>query len=190
MASGPARLEGDGAADREPGSRRDPDGAADAGSAGGSLLHVGRIVKPHGLRGDVIVALTTNRDERVAPGSVLTTSDGRQYRVLRSSSHQGRFIVTFEGVSGIDAAQELRDTDLHAPPLLDPDALWVHDLIGSVVEDTAGTELGTVVSVEANPASDLLVLDGGALIPLRFVVGTVPGERVTVDVPDGLLDLV
>ncbi len=44
-------------------------------------------------------------------------------------------------------------------------------------------------SVEANPASDLLVLDGGGLIPLRFVVGSSPGERVTVDVPDGLLDL-
>ncbi len=47
-----------------------------------------------------------------------------------------------------------------------------------MVEDTGGTRLGTVVSVEANPASDLLVLDGGALIPLRFVVGSVPGRRV------------
>ena len=43
--------------------------------------------------------------------------------------------------------------------------------------------------MEANPASDLLVLDGGALIPLRFVVGTEPGVRVIVEVPDGLLDL-
>ncbi len=58
-----------------------------------------------------------------------------------------------------------------------------------MVEDTAGTELGTVVSVEANPASDLLVLDGGGLIPLRFVVESVPGTRITVDLPDGLLDL-
>ena len=190
MANGPARLEGDGADGRDPPSGRDPERPGESGAATGSLLHVGRIVKPHGLRGDVIVALTTNRDERVAPGSVLTDSDGQRYAVARSSSHQGRFIVTFEGVSGIDAAQELRDTDLYAPPLLDPDALWVHDLIGSVVEDTEGTELGTVVSVEANPASDLLVLEGGTLIPLRFVVGTVPGERVTVDVPDGLLDLV
>ncbi len=49
--------------------------------------------------------------------------------------------------------------------------------------------LGTVESVEANPASDLLVLDGGALIPLRFVVEHEPGVRVTVEVPDGLLDL-
>jgi 16S rRNA processing protein RimM len=147
------------------------------------------MVKPHGLRGDVIVSLTTNRDERVAPGSVLRTATGQEYRVLRSSAHQGRFIVAFDGVVGIDAAEQLRGLDLYAPPLEDPDALWVHDLIGSVVEDTAGTELGTVVSVEANPASDLLVLDGGALIPLRFVVQSVPGARVTVDVPDGLLDL-
>ena len=44
-------------------------------------------------------------------------------------------------------------------------------------------------SVEANPASDLLVLAGGPLIPLRFVVSTEPGVRVVVDIPDGLLDL-
>jgi hypothetical protein len=49
--------------------------------------------------------------------------------------------------------------------------------------------LGTVEGVEANPASDLLVLDGGVLIPLRFVVASEPGVRITVEVPDGLLDL-
>ena len=58
-----------------------------------------------------------------------------------------------------------------------------------MVEDVTGAELGTVESVQANPASDLLVLDGGGLIPLRFVVDLEPGVRVTVDVPDGLLDL-
>ena len=107
----------------------------------------------------------------------------------RSSSHQGRFIVSFEGVTGIDAAESLRATELYAPPLDDPDTLWVHELIGSTVEDTVGTVLGTVVEVEANPASDLLVLDDGGLIPLRFVLTSVPGIRITVDVPDGLLDL-
>lgn len=161
-----------------------------AGDTGGPVeLSVGRLVKPHGLRGDVIVSLTTNRSERVAPGSVLNTSDGRMLRVVRSSSHQGRFIVSFEGVTGIDAAERLRGNELYAPPLDDPDALWVHELVGSTVEDTVGTVLGTVVEVEANPASDLLVLDDGGLIPLRFVVNSVPGVRITVDVPDGLLDL-
>ena len=121
-------------------------GAAPDDAGRPTLLGVGRIVKPHGLRGDVIVSLTTNRHERVGVGSVLHADDGR-------------------------------------------DALWVHDLIGSVVVDGAGVELGRVRSVEANPASDLLVLEDGGLIPLRFVTGSVPGARVTVDLPDGLLDL-
>jgi 16S rRNA processing protein RimM len=99
---GPARPEGD--------------GEAVTGAAGAPLLHVGQMVKPHGLRGDIIVSLTTNRDERVAPGSLLRTADGQEYRVRRSSAHQGRFIVTFDGVVGIDAAEQLRGLDLYAPP--------------------------------------------------------------------------
>ena len=50
-----------------------------------------------------------------------------------------------------------------------PDALWVHELVGATVRDAAGTALGTVASVEANPASDLMVLESGGLIPVRFV---------------------
>jgi 16S rRNA processing protein RimM len=153
------------------------------------LLQVGYIVKPHGLRGDVIVFLTSNREERVAPGSVLSVPGGRDLTVVRSSPHHGRFIVTFEGLAGIDGAEALRGTQLLAPPLEDPDALWVHELIGARVENTSGQVLGTVDGVEANPASDLLVLDGGALIPLRFVVRSEPRERVIVEIPDGLLDL-
>jgi 16S rRNA processing protein RimM len=153
------------------------------------MLEVGRIVKPHGLRGDVIVVLTTNRHERVAVGSRLSDASGREFLVDRSSPHQGRFIVTLEGVNSIEEADALRDTVLFAPPIDDPDALWVHDMVGAVVVDPSGAELGVVEGVQANPASDLLVLAGGALVPLRFVVGLDPGVRVTVDVPDGLFDL-
>ena len=53
---------------------------------------------------------------------------------------------------------------------------------------TLSTRLGRVEAVQANPAHDLLVLDSGALIPIVFVVDTQPGV-VTVDVPDGLLEL-
>jgi 16S rRNA processing protein RimM len=172
-----------------PGDGADGGGAARQDDDRPTLLGVGRIVKPHGLRGDVIVSLTTNRHERVDVGSVLYADDGRAFEVARSSAHRGRWIVTFVGVDGIDAAESVRDTPLSAPPVEDPDALWVHDLIGSLVEDVAGNELGRVRSVEANPASDLLVLEDGGLIPLRFVTGSVPGSRVTVDLPDGLLDL-
>jgi 16S rRNA processing protein RimM len=155
------------------------------------LLEVGRIVKPHGLHGDVVVELVTNREERVAPGTVLNTSAG-ELEVLRarpfSATGAGRWIVTFRGVADLSAAERLRDAVLSAPPIDDPDAFWVHDLIGATVIDAAGEVLGTVTAVQANPASDLLVLSTGALIPLHFVTGR-EAATVTVDLPAGLLDL-
>ena len=150
-------------------------------------LEVGRVVKPHGLRGEVIVELTTDRVERMAAGSELVDR-GRNLRIAAARPHHGRWIVQFDGVVDRDSAESLRGSVLQASPLDDPDALWVHELIGSSVVDVGGALLGAVVSVEANPASDLLVLDGGALIPLRFVTDRQPG-RVTVDLPEGLLDL-
>ena len=150
------------------------------------LLEVGRIVKPHGIRGDVIVELITNRTERVAPGVVLMAG-GRALVIDASRPHQGRWIVTFDGVPDRSAAEALRGATLLAEPIDDPEELWVHELVGASVEAADGTVYGTVASVEANPASDLLVLDGGGLVPLTFVVDRQPG-RLVVDIPDGLLD--
>ena len=150
------------------------------------LLEVGRIVKAHGIRGEVIVELSTNHTERVAPGTVLD-SDRGPMKILASSPHQGRFIVAFEGVPDRTAAERLRGVGLRAEPLDIEGELWVHELIGCEVVDVAGRSLGQVESVEANPASDLLVLGGGGLVPLRFVVSADAG-RVTVDIPEGLLE--
>ena len=61
-------------------------------------------------------------------------------------------------------------------------------LIGTRVVDQSGIDRGPVVGVLANPAGDILELAGGALVPLRFVVASVPGERIDVDVPDGLFE--
>lgn len=151
------------------------------------MLEVGRIAKPHGLRGEVIVALVTDRTERVDPGTVLHAGEHR-LTVVSSAPHAGRWIVAFEGVSGREEAEALSGARLTAEPLDDPDAWWVHDLIGSLVVDTGGREHGAVVAVVANPASDLLELEGGELVPMRFVTGR-RGGRVTVDVPDGLFDV-
>jgi 16S rRNA processing protein RimM len=155
------------------------------------VLEVGRVVKPHGMSGEVVVELITNRDERVAPGALLHAGAGL-LRVDRSRPFEatgaGRWLVTFEGVGDRNAAEALRGMVLHAEPIDDPGALWVHQLIGAEVVDLAGQVLGTVQAVEANPASDLLVLAGGALIPLRFVVDHQPG-RIAVDIPLGLVDL-
>ena len=150
------------------------------------LLEVGRVTKPHGLRGEVIVELVTDRVERVAPGTLLH-ADAGPLTIERSSSHQGRWIVQFAGVTTREGAEALRGTVLLAHPIDDPDALWVHDLIGSAVLDVDGTERGRVVSVVANPASDLLELDDGTLVPVRFVTGRAAGV-VHVDPPAGLFD--
>ena len=157
---------------------------APAGEAG--LLEIGRVTRAHGLRGEVVVELTTDRVERLAPGTVLT-SDGGDLTVAAARPHQHRWIVSFEGHTGREAADRLRGLALRAAPIHDPDALWVHDLVGSEVVTAGGDVVGSCVAVVANPASDLLELDGGALVPVAFVVERTPG-RVVIDPPDGLLD--
>ena len=150
------------------------------------LLEVGHIAKPHGLKGEVIVDLSTDRVERLAPGATLHT-DGGILTVERSQPHQHRWIVDFREVNDRTAAEALRGVVLRAEPIDDPDTLWIHELIGAEVRDVTGRALGRASAVEANPASDLLVLDGGGLIPLHFVVEHRPGLLV-VDIPEGLIE--
>lgn len=150
------------------------------------LLEVGRVVRAHGLAGEVAVKLVTDRQERLAPGTILHISSG-SLEVVASRPYQAGYLVSFAGVQDREAAEALRGVTLLAPPLEDPEAFWVHELIGSDVVGIDHSEHGRVVAVEANPASDLLVLDGGGLVPLRFVVERAPGHLV-VDVPAGLLD--
>ncbi len=150
-------------------------------------LEVGRVGRPHGLRGEVAVTFTTDRDERHAPGAVLY-ADERPLVVETARPHQGRWLIRFAGVTDRDAAIALRGVRLHAPPLdHDDDRLWVHELVGAELVDVAGNQHGRVVAVQANPAHDLLVLDDGALVPVVFVVEHTAG-RVVVDPPAGLLE--
>jgi 16S rRNA processing protein RimM len=152
------------------------------------LLEVGRIGRAHGLHGEVSVVPITNRPGRFDPGVVLFV-DGNELVVATARKHQDRWLVRFEGVNDRDGAERLRNKVLMAEPIDDEgDDLWVHQLVGSEVRDRAGTGLGRVRAVEANPAHDLLVLESGALVPVVFVVGTEPGV-VVIDPPEGLFDL-
>ena len=153
------------------------------------MLEVGRITKAHGLRGEVVVFLTSDRDERVAPGSVLQTDRDQQLVVASSRRHQDRWIVAFEQITTREAAEAARGTVLSAEPIEDPDALWVHELIGCTVVDGDDVERGVIESVMDNPAADLLVLDNGSLVPVVFIVGVPVDGVVRVDTPDGLFDL-
>lgn len=155
---------------------------------GEHLLEVGRVAKAHGLRGEVIVALSTDVTKRVAPGFVLDT-DGGPLEVVSSRPHQHRWIVAFAGIDTREAAEALHGRVLRAEPIEDEDAVWVHELIGSEVATPDGQVWGRVASVEANPASDLLVLESGVLVPEVFITDvTGLPDRVVVDPPEGILE--
>ena len=156
-------------------------------------LAVGRIDRAHGLRGDLVVTLTTNRLERLDAGARLYTdvelsTDAVTLTVETAQPHLGRFIVRFVDVNDRADADRLHGVALYADAIEDPDEWWVHELIGAMVVDQHGIERGRVVEVEANPASDLLILDTGALVPLGFATDLTPNERVDVEAPVGLFD--
>ena len=178
---------------------RGAEGADKPSGVAEGRLEVGRIVKAHGIRGEVVVEAVTNRPERFTTGAVLYAGE-RALTVGRASPQGGpapagrmsraRWIVSFDGVVDRNEAERLRDTVLTGEPLDHEDAveeLWVHELIGSELVDQAGRVLGRVAAVEANPASDLLVLESGHLVPMVFVVEAAAG-RVVVDPPAGLFD--
>lgn len=151
---------------------------------------MGRITKPHGVRGDVLVHLTSDLTSRLDVGSVLQTDRG-PVTVVTSAPHQDRWIVRFREIGDRTEAEGWRGLLLRAEgtdEASDDGAFWVHELVGATVALPDGTEVGTVAEVESNPASDLLVLDSGTLVPIVFVVDQAPG-RLTIDPPEGLLDL-
>ncbi|CAN5812483.1 ribosome maturation factor RimM [soil metagenome] len=151
------------------------------------LLEIGRVDKPHGLRGEVVATLTTNRPGRLAPGVIVHVGD-HPMTVLSSKPHQHRFIVAFEGIVDRDGADRIHGAMLRAGRIDDdPEELWVDRLIGAEVVGIDGTAYGTVEALEPNPASDLLVLADGGLVPLTFVVSHEQG-RVVIDPPVGLFD--
>ncbi|MFN2495691.1 MAG: ribosome maturation factor RimM [Pseudonocardiaceae bacterium] len=160
---------------------------------------VGRVGRPHGLRGEVTVQVRTDSPEqRFRPGAQFGVGAGRTLTVDTVRPHAGSLLVRFAGVSDRPAAQALRGTFLtldvaELPDLDDPDEFYDHQLEGLAAVGADGTVLGTVREVVHAPASDLLVLQtdhGEALVP--FVRAIVPevdlaGGRVVLDPPAGLL---
>ncbi|MEW9555259.1 ribosome maturation factor RimM [Nonomuraea sp. NPDC050783] len=164
-------------------------------------LVVGRIGRPHGVRGEVTVEVRTDEPERrfAAGASVATDPAGRGPLVIAGSRwHKDILLLSFEGVVGRDAAEELRGTMLvidssEVEPSDDPDEFHDHQLIGLAVETVSGEPVGEVTDV-LHHGQDLLVVrregQEEALIP--FVKALVPevdvtAGRLVVDPPEGLL---
>jgi len=167
-------------------------------------LVIGRIARPHGIRGEVVVEVTTDDPAaRYVAGSALSTdpAGAGPLTIEAVRPHQGRLIVAFDGVLDRESADALRGVKLcvdsaELPPPEDPDEFHDFQLVGLAAVDPAGQPLGEVVGVQHGPAADLLVLrrpDGHrALVPfVRDIVPTVdlPAGRVVLTPPEGLLDL-
>lgn len=162
---------------------------------------VGRIGRPHGLRGEVTVhVVTDDPDSRFAAGAVLRTDPvARGPLTVAGMRRSGPVLVIgFEGVPDRDAAETLRGTMLTLdaatlPVPDDPEEFYDHQLIGLSVVDRSGTALGSVVDVWHPPAAPVLVVtrtDGSEeLVP--FVSAIVPVVdlelgRLVVQPPDGM----
>ena len=123
-------------------------------------------------------------------GAVFSTPSGPLLVEAARPSTGDRWIVAFEGSADRTSAEHLQGLELSAEALDMPGTLWVHELVGASVRDASGALVGRVAAVEANPASDLLVLESGALIPLHFVTAhDAAAGTVDVEIPEGLLDL-
>jgi 16S rRNA processing protein RimM len=167
------------------------------------MVTVGRVVRPHGIRGQVVVAPETDfASERFRAGAVVNVArDGRTeaLNVTAGREHDGRWIVGFEQVASIEAAETLRGLELRIPAAdvraPGPGAYYVHDLVGCRVITMAGDLVGTVGYVRLDAGTALLEVTskkGEILVPLAEDICRridIAGKTIVIDAPEGLIDL-
>ena len=169
-------------------------------------LVVGRVVKAHGVTGELVVDVRTDDPEtRFAPGTSLRArpKGGTERRLVVDSArpHGGRLLVRVDGVADRDSADALRGAlflvdSAELPPIEDPDEFYDHQLEGLRVRTTAGADVGTVAEVLHTAAGELLSVkdEAGAEVLVPFVSAIVTSVSradgvIEIDPPDGLLDL-
>jgi 16S rRNA processing protein RimM len=166
-------------------------------------LVVGRVLRPHGVRGELSVEVLSDAPERFAPGAELGVGDPdgpdplEPAMIRAARQHLGRLLLSLEGVTDRDAADRFRGAWLSIPAAearpLDQGEFWAHQLVGLAVVDHQGRERGRVADVVPGSAHDLLSVElpGGAtaLVPAVAALVTVELEqgRVLVDAVPGLL---
>ncbi|MEW6319790.1 MAG: ribosome maturation factor RimM [Acidobacteriota bacterium] len=167
------------------------------------LILVGVVARAHGNRGEVIVNLETDFPElRFRPSATLQAArPGHAPRPLRIRAvrfHQGRPVLTLEGVESMDDAEALAGAELRVPPddqaALPPGSYYHHQLVGCEVVTEAGERVGRVAAVEGDAAATRLSVRGArseVLIPLADAICRVDvaARRIVVTPPPGLLEL-
>jgi 16S rRNA processing protein RimM len=167
------------------------------------MVLVGRVARPHGLRGQVAVNPETDfAEERFAPGQSLWTRSPRgdeQLTIVTARMQGARPVIAFAGYERIEDAEQLVGQELRIPAgMLQPlgeHAYYEHELTGCVVETLEGARIGTVDRVEGSFGSSRLIVDGagGEIdIPLALDICReidVAAKRIRIEPPEGLLEL-
>lgn len=160
---------------------------------------IGRVVKAHGIRGEVVVEPRTDvPEQRFAPGTVVQGKQGgrtRELTVTAMRPHQGRLLITFAEIADRTAAESLRSTTFFAPPREDDEGFYDHDLEGlRVLQD--GADIGEVTGVTHVPGRLLLevTINSGKEVLIPFVEDIVPDVDLdsgmcVITPPEGLLEL-
>ena len=146
-------------------------------------LVVGRVTRPHGVRGKVSVEVCTDDpDLRFAVGRVMATDPAAAgpLTVEAVRWHSGRLLIRFAGIGDRNQAEELRGTWLtldsaEVGPTGDPDEFHDHELIGLAVVTTSGQPVGRVTDVR-HFGQDLLVIEPA---PARSPAGPQAGPAET-----------
>ena len=171
-------------------------------------LVVGRVVKAHGVTGEIVVEIRTDDpDTRFLPGTALRAKPSRggaehTYVIDSVREHGGRLLMRLDGVADRDAADALRGTvfvidSADLPPIEDPDEFYDHQLEGLRVQTIAGRQVGTVAEVLHTAAGELLAVraerDGGeVLVPFVSAIVTsvsLADQTIEIDPPEGLIEL-
>jgi 16S rRNA processing protein RimM len=169
-------------------------------------LVVGRVVRAHGVTGELVVEVRTDDpDTRFAPGKTLRAKPSRggperDYVVDSAREHSGRLLVRLDGVADRTAADSMRGTlflvdSADLPPIEEPDEFYDHQLEGLQVMTTAGTPVGSVAEVLHTAAGELLSVrtEGGeVLVPFVSAIVTavsLTDQTIEIDPPEGLLEL-
>ncbi len=164
---------------------------------------VGRVARPHGIKGQFVVNPETDfPDERYSVGSTLyglRDNCIEPFIVTAFRMQGGRPVIGVEGITDMDAARELAGLEFRVPmealTALPDGMFYHHDLIGSVVDTVDGQRVGVVAAVEGDPGNSRLVVDADGsevLIPLAVDICTTidpVGKRVVIAPPPGLLDV-
>lgn len=167
------------------------------------MVAVGKVVRPHGLRGEVIVESWSDIADRFETGAVLTLDPStlaatRRLEIAAARHHQGRLLVQFLGIEDREAAENLRGAVLtvareQVPPA--PEGSYYHfELVGCRVLDDPEGDLGEVVAVLDDGGGTLLeVAEGSRRLLVPFVSAYLLGvdladRRIDTKLPPGLVE--